>query len=233
MNGVVAAAAPSLSNELGLCAFLFDARARPVKVSSFVNHGSPMEADEVEAWSAKITAQFGEHVWTLGPACATASEFPEYRKSDGLAETDRRLGIRDWLIICAHDDDGLGCFLGAPLRKLHAVPPRERALWHRVACHVTTGLRLRRRFSALRSVHARKAVSTGPDALTMREKEVLTLAVLGRDNKVIAYELGLSASTVRVHMAHATRKLETKSRAAAIGAYSEILRRQGLRSLVG
>lgn len=49
-------------------------------------------------------------------------------------------------------------------------------------------------------------------ALSTRELQVTALARLGRTNKVIAYELGLSASTVRVLMARAARKLGVRTR---------------------
>lgn len=52
--------------------------------------------------------------------------------------------------------------------------------------------------------------------LSTREAQVAALARLGRSNKEIAYELGLSASTVRVLMARATRKLGVRTRSELI-----------------
>jgi DNA-binding NarL/FixJ family response regulator len=48
--------------------------------------------------------------------------------------------------------------------------------------------------------------------LSDRERQVVSLATLGRTNKMIAYELGLAHSTVRVLMARASAKLHTGSR---------------------
>jgi DNA-binding CsgD family transcriptional regulator len=48
--------------------------------------------------------------------------------------------------------------------------------------------------------------------LTVREREIVRQALLGRSNKVIAYELGLAESTVRVLMARATAKVGARSR---------------------
>lgn len=55
-----------------------------------------------------------------------------------------------------------------------------------------------------------------PDArgLTLRERQVAAYAELGHSNKVIAYELGLSTSTVGTHLARARAKLALPSGAA-------------------
>jgi DNA-binding CsgD family transcriptional regulator len=52
-----------------------------------------------------------------------------------------------------------------------------------------------------------------PDArgLTLRERQVTAYAALGHSNKVIAYELGLSTSTVGNHLARARAKLALPS----------------------
>ena len=56
--------------------------------------------------------------------------------------------------------------------------------------------------------------------LTEREHQIVALAVLGQHNKLIAYNLGISHSTVRVLMARAARKLGARSR-------DELIRRYG------
>jgi len=52
----------------------------------------------------------------------------------------------------------------------------------------------------------------GLEALTPRERQVLAHAALGHDNKMIAYELGLAHSTVRVLLARAAAKLGARTR---------------------
>jgi DNA-binding CsgD family transcriptional regulator len=49
-------------------------------------------------------------------------------------------------------------------------------------------------------------------ALSARESQAVSLASLGRSNKLIAYELGLAPSTIRVLIARAAKKLGTRSR---------------------
>jgi DNA-binding NarL/FixJ family response regulator len=49
--------------------------------------------------------------------------------------------------------------------------------------------------------------------LSVRERQVLAYAALGHSNKVIAYDLGLSPSTVASHLARARAKLRLRSNA--------------------
>jgi DNA-binding CsgD family transcriptional regulator len=60
----------------------------------------------------------------------------------------------------------------------------------------------------------------GPSLLSQREQQVLAFAALGHHTKLIAYELGISDSTVRVLMSRATAKLGASSREEAITAFT-------------
>jgi DNA-binding CsgD family transcriptional regulator len=59
----------------------------------------------------------------------------------------------------------------------------------------------------------RKVLQTGLDALTASERRVAQLAADGMSNKEIAQTLFVTIKTVEVHLSHAYRKLEIKSRA--------------------
>jgi DNA-binding CsgD family transcriptional regulator len=58
----------------------------------------------------------------------------------------------------------------------------------------------------------------GPAALTAREKQVIGYAKLGHHNKLIAYELGIADSTVRVLLARAAAKLGVRTRVELLSA---------------
>jgi DNA-binding CsgD family transcriptional regulator len=56
----------------------------------------------------------------------------------------------------------------------------------------------------------------GPPKLTAREKQVIGYARLGHHNKLIAYELGIADSTVRVLLGRAAAKLGVRTREALL-----------------
>ena len=62
-----------------------------------------------------------------------------------------------------------------------------------------------------------------PDALSPRERQALGFAVLGDSNKLIAYELGISASTVGVLLHRAAQKLGCHSRVELLRRFQELL----------
>jgi DNA-binding CsgD family transcriptional regulator len=58
-----------------------------------------------------------------------------------------------------------------------------------------------------------------PRPLTERESQVLAYAAMGHGTKLIAYELGIATSTVRVLLNRAALKLGARSRAEAVAAF--------------
>ncbi len=53
--------------------------------------------------------------------------------------------------------------------------------------------------------------------LTTREQEILELASKGKQNKTIAFDLGVSEHTVKLHMHHIIKKLGVHNRTEAVG----------------
>ena len=59
----------------------------------------------------------------------------------------------------------------------------------------------------------RRWMSSGPDfdSLTSREREIMIQATAGRLNKQIAFGIGITESTVKVHRANLMRKMKARS----------------------
>jgi DNA-binding NarL/FixJ family response regulator len=59
---------------------------------------------------------------------------------------------------------------------------------------------------------------------TVREDEVVRALLTGKPNKLIGYELGITESSVKVHIRNIMRKLGVRSRTEAVIKISEIIR---------
>lgn len=96
-----------------------------------------------------------------------------------------------------------------PARALDAWHALALGRWTLVDCFDRDG----RRFIVARPNEPRP----GPRSrLTLRQTQVVELVALGLSNKLVAYQLGLSPSTVATHLAGAARKLGARSRVEVI-----------------
>ena len=68
------------------------------------------------------------------------------------------------------------------------------------------------------------------DDLTARERDVLRSLRLGHQNKIIAYELGISESTVKVHLRNIMKKLNASNRTQVALGGSSLFDRSGARA---
>lgn len=65
----------------------------------------------------------------------------------------------------------------------------------------------------------------GYAALTAQQRKVLEMLVMGKSNKVIAYELDVTESTIKAHVSAILRKLKVSSRTQAVLNASKLLGR--------
>ena len=68
----------------------------------------------------------------------------------------------------------------------------------------------------------RKDIERRLETLTPREREVLTYVITGMLNKQIAYELGMSEKTVKVHRARVMKKMSADSLASLVRMAQEL-----------
>jgi DNA-binding NarL/FixJ family response regulator len=68
--------------------------------------------------------------------------------------------------------------------------------------------------------------SEGKFEFTVRENDVVNALLKGKSNKVIAYELSMSESSVKVHIRNVMRKLQVRNRTEAVIKIAEIVRAQ-------
>jgi len=114
-----------------------------------------------------------------------------------LRDLSAAVGRREWAKSKAGRKD--------TTRSVAAWQPMVAARWSLVDAYERSGARY---------VTAREnsPVSAGISSLSAREQQVTSLAALGHTNKLIAYELGLAHSTVRVLLARAAVKLGARTR---------------------
>ncbi|VVO22962.1 Response regulator protein TmoT [Pseudomonas fluorescens] len=86
-----------------------------------------------------------------------------------------------------------------------AKPFREQDLLDAVSAALQADIRRREIEQQLSDLH------TNYQSLTVREKEVMALAAKGLMNKQIAGQMNLSEITVKIHRAHAMKKMHAKS----------------------
>ena len=294
LGRVLAASRPHLDEGFGVAAFEF---YRPgdglPEILQSLHEGIPPKLSAIyPKVFATMDPEIRKRPFRLGP-CVTGSAMmgmgDDFREQPHMKKYVHAFGMFDSLWITAAEPSGRGCGFHAGRAQIRAPSSSQVKRWGRVAGHLSTVVRLRRRLKENFSqpsavldpggkVHAangdastrealdrlRQAVLeietlrgpirlTDPDralfgwralvagrwslidqmehdgrryivareneptvrghaSLTARERQVVEYAKLGHHNKLIAYELGISDSTVRVLLARASAKLGVRRR---------------------
>jgi DNA-binding CsgD family transcriptional regulator len=310
VRNMVDVATPLLDRGLGVMAYTYEVRDASPPVIDHFALSERFDPAWLPPFYAAVDASVsdvrssrhpkGFHAW-VDLRCAQASAVPKMRPF--LPFFAHIGGSRDAFALNALDASGHGLWLGAPLPTTKRVPAKHVELFTRLAAHLTSGFRLRRRvgtskprpaailsargkmlhaeneagvvaareelrdaalaFENARTKKARAdvggatqrwrplvvsrwsllddfdtdgrrfvvAVENSPPTrpprkdLSEREHEVLTQAHMGHSNKVIAYELGLSDSTVRVLLHRAARKLGASTREEALARFDALVKK--------
>ncbi|HEY1954157.1 MAG TPA: helix-turn-helix transcriptional regulator [Polyangiaceae bacterium] len=291
LEQIVSAAAPLISDGLGALACVYTGARGPLKGGAFATANLAVPPECFFGTLERLDPEFVDRTWRALSFGLCSETVPLARIPEAKPLCDA--GVGDVLNINAYDPSGIGVWLGAPLRKQRKRAPNEGPTWTRVAAHIGSAFRLRRKRVAAspdaatavldtrgRIAHAesgatadrlrdklRDAVErmerargrmrrTDPDgavelwrtlvdaeltlldhferggkryviavanppasaaaralaSLAPRERQVVAAAAAGRTNKLIAYELGIADSTVRVLLTRAARRLGASSR---------------------
>jgi DNA-binding CsgD family transcriptional regulator len=163
---------------------------------------------EAVAWTTRLEAEWSRLRWLAGvDAPALETHIGHWERS-----------VKDFGYGDVYEQARSRTRLAAVLRA--AGRGSEAAEQAASAREVARGLRAEPLLAELRALgtarHATRDVeSTGPAALTDRERDVLALLVDGRTNRQISQQLYISAKTVSVHVSNILTKLGVSSRAEA------------------
>ena len=162
---------------------------------------------------------------TWAPDARTISDFltpTQYRRMGLYGEFFAHLGV---------DDQLTAVITGPPARRVSAISidrdrrspftEDDRRRMDALRPHLAAAAENAARFSrALGAPPAEHPAGSGRlERLTPRQREILALVSCGRTNAQIALALDISAGTVRKHLEHILRALETSTRTAAAAVY--------------
>lgn len=304
LSTLASAAEENVDFGLGVLAFLYrigeDGRVS-VEQEATRSIASDVAAP-LRAALSSLSPEYVRETFAATPcALATEAGSAETRAQTRIAMKKHfgPLGWRDIFVVNGIDPTGRGVYVGVPVSRSVRPSAAVRTCWSRIAAHLATANRMRRRLEGLdsgpdtadavltplgrvehlandaKSAEARahlvagaraieaargtirardpasavaewrglvvarwtliehfesdgkrylvarrnEAMRRGCEDLAPRERQALGFASLGHSNKLIAYEMGISASTVSVLLHRAAKKLGTNSRAALIAAY--------------
>jgi len=158
---------------------------------------------EVEAYGS--AREFLEHACgERTPACVVLDvQLPDLSGLELQRELDARLPI---VFLTGHGDIAMTVgAIKAGATDFLTKPVRDDDLLRAI------DLALARSVEVSKSIHELEELRSRVGRLTVREREVMNLVVLGRLNKQVACELGTVEKTVKAHRARVMQKMEVSS----------------------
>jgi len=144
LDGIATAMRSRMDAGLGVYAYRyhastpFDYRADPVRF-----YGCPPLVEQFGTGAVTSTSPEVVRDVLLAKTVGTTSDALGTKRHRRLFPPSHPMArIADTLAVNAIDPTGRGCMVVAPLPRITRLPPRPRALWHRVAAHVAAGHRL-------------------------------------------------------------------------------------------
>jgi DNA-binding CsgD family transcriptional regulator len=290
LQAITTIAEPIISEGFGAIAYIYEGAQGALRMGARAGWGVSFPINAFVDPVAALDPAFVDQTWrTLSfGLCSESGPLAQMPGAEALIAH----GIHDAVNVNAYDASGIGVMLAAPLPVERLRRPGEAERWTRVAAHIASAFRLRRRevdsspntatavldtrgriqhaangetadrlHEKLQQAVLRMEAARGPmrrrdpdgalelwrtlvDAeltlldhfesggkryvvavanppvleaekrplLSRRERQVVAAAAAGRTNKLIAYELGLAHSTVRVLLARAAQRLGASSR---------------------
>jgi hypothetical protein len=155
--------------------------------------------------AASVRETFGRTHCVLGSQAG--SRDTRQTTVEGFARHFAEQGWRDVLNISAIDPTGKGIGLGLPLRRETRLSPTKQTTWQRVASHMVSGYRLRRRLAAAESQHREAA-----DAILTLAGKIAHLQPLAQSP---ALQEALSHAALAINHAHGPLRAEHPDAAVA------------------
>ena len=141
LHEIVTAALPLISDGLGAMACIYYGATGPLRAGPYAAIDLAVPPAMFTETLERQEPAFVDRTWR-SLSFGTCSETV---KLSTLAKPMVDAGVQDILNINAYDPSGIGVWLGAPLRKERTRRPNEAETWTRVAAHLGSAFRLRRR----------------------------------------------------------------------------------------
>jgi DNA-binding CsgD family transcriptional regulator len=142
-------AAPKLDRGLGVGISMYGPGVRPEEALVDTWRVDDSRKDAARVMIAKYPDLFRRLMLEPGPACTTAAEkmgltVEETQSWSPYVEFVHAVGIRDYCAVVSRDAAGYAVFLSAASPDGRRPTRHDRALWNRIATHISAGARLSR-----------------------------------------------------------------------------------------